>query len=132
MRPVLILFLLPFLSLGWVKQVEAALPFEPAFVATPPANAFRSLWRAPDGSIHSHGFLGTVKKPTGLVTLVSKDEGLSWKQEPFTLKRPENKEDPFFTYIPTSLKRDPVTGDWLAVMDGKEPYLTRWQVILGK
>ena len=112
---------------GCSIQEESPLPFQPTSIATPPANAFRSLWRAPDGSIHSHGFLGTFRNPTGLISLVSRDEGLSWKEEPFTIKRPANRDDPFFTYIPTSLKQDPQTDDWLAVMDGKEPYLTRWK-----
>ena len=125
MRSLSALLLLLFL-VGCAKPVETELPYAPTFVATPPANAFRSLWRAPDGSIHSHGFLGTVRNPTGIITLISEDEGLSWREEPFTIQRPEDKEDPFFTYIPTSLKQDPRTGDWLAVMDGKEPYLTRW------
>jgi len=128
MKPFWFLSVLPLLLLACAKQEAATdLPFRPTFVATPPANAFRSLWRAPDGRIHSHGYLGTAKKnPSGLITVVSKDEGVTWKQEPFSIKQPQNKEDPFFTYIPTSLKRDPVTGDWLAVMDGKEPYLARW------
>ena len=105
---------------------EPQLPFEPTFVATPPANAFRSLWRAPDGAIHSHGFLGSFKKPTGLVTLVSRNEGLTWSEEPLSLIRPQGVEDPFYTYTPTSLKKDLLSGDWLAVMDGEMPYLTRW------
>ncbi len=113
--------------IGCGKTETSKLPFSPTFVATPPANAFRSLWRAPDGSIHSHGFLGTAKSPEGIITLASNDEGLTWTQNPFTIKRTEDKEDPFHTYIPTSLKQDPTTGDWLAIMDGKEPYLTRWK-----
>ncbi len=121
-----ILALLSVASPSCAKSEEHVLPFEPTFVATPPANAFRSLWRAPDGSIHSHGFMGTVKNPTGIVTLISKDEGWNWEEKPFSIIRPEGKDDPFLTYIPTSLKQDPMTGDWLAVMDGKEPYLARW------
>ncbi|QXD23559.1 glycoside hydrolase [Opitutia bacterium ISCC 51] len=120
------LLFLPLVLCACSQSEQPELPFTPTFVATPPANAFRSLWRAPDGSIHSHGFLGTARNPEGIITLISNDEGLTWTKEPFTIKRAEYKEDPFHTYIPTSLKQDKKTGDWLAIMDGKEPYLTRW------
>lgn len=111
---------------GCTKKEESELPYAPTFVATPPANAFRSLWRAPDGSIHSHGFLGTARNPSGIITLISHDEGQTWEQQPLTIQRPTDKQDPFFTYIPTSLKQEPTTGDWMAIVDGKEPYLARW------
>jgi len=101
--------------------------YEPTKVATPPANAFRSLWRAGDGSIQSFGFTGTFREPTGLVSLVSRDEGRSWATEELAIVRPEGRDDPFFIYIPPGLKQDPNNGDWLAVIDGKEPYILRWE-----
>ncbi len=114
--------------LGTLQMVSAEdLPFEPTVVGVPPANAFRSLWRAHDGSIHSHGFTGTYREPTGLVSLVSRDEGLSWEEMPLSLARPEGRDDPFATYIPPGLKQDPSSGGWLAVIDGKQPYLLRWK-----
>lgn len=120
-----------FCIVGWfcLFQLNGAedLPFEPTIVGVPPANAFRSLWRAGDGSIHSHGFTGTFKKPSGLVSMVSRDEGVSWETEILSLVRPEGRKDPFNTYTPPGLKQDPNNGDWLAVIDGSEPYLLRWK-----
>ena len=115
------------LSLGSSDLVSDELPYEPTKLGTPPANAFRSLWRAGDGSIQSFGFTGTFREPTGLVSLVSRDEGRSWATEKLSIVRPEGREDPFFTYIPPGLKQDPNNGDWLAIIDGKEPYLLRWE-----
>ena len=63
----------------------------------------------------------------GLVSLVSRDEGMTWKSEELSLVRPERRKDLFATYIPPSFKRDPISGDWMAVIDGPEPYFLKWK-----
>ena len=56
----LLVVLLAFSGVTLLGQKEF---YEPTKVATPPANAFRSLWRAGDGSIQSFGFTGTFSLP---------------------------------------------------------------------